>query len=324
MDRRTRLSVSQDRGAACPLCGAEVRPGRRIEAGRLASNWKAHLGFNIDGELAQIDSISEHLCGCCGLVSYFPLVVGSERLYQTLQSFPWYYAGDRWEHYAALHDIPAGARLLEVGCGFGDFLEFVREKRDADARGVDLSSAAVAVAQRRGRSARVADAFDLSVEESGTYDVVCAFQVLEHVGDPAGFLRACVDLLKSGGRLCLGVPNNDGYLGKQRLDKAALNLPPHHVTRWGIRSLRSLEHLFPLQVRRIQCEPLTMQHIPEYITAQLDSLRIPGDGFLGAGLGWLASVALSRLNLRKVIHGHTVYASYTRLRASRGEAGPKV
>ena len=102
-------------------------------------------------------------------------------------------------------------------------------------------------------------------EEPNRYDAVCAFQVLEHVAHPRRFLDACVRLLRPGGRLCIAVPNDDGYMGKQRREKASLNLPPHHLSRWGRRTLMSLEGLFPLKVRRIAFEPLSEHHVPEYI-----------------------------------------------------------
>jgi hypothetical protein len=70
---------------------------------------------------------------------------------------------------------------------------------------------------------------------------------------PGVFCRGCVRLLKPGGRLCVGVPNNDGYLGVQRIEDASLNLPPHHATRWGLRTLR-MWAAHPLRPR-LQCEP---------------------------------------------------------------------
>ena len=162
----------------------------------------------------------------------------------------------------ALKDVPQHADVLDVGCGVGAFLDVLRDRREARATGIDLSSEAVAIAQRLGRSASLGDLVNAVEGRIGEFDVVCVFQVLEHVADPRRFLQGCVRLLKPGGRLCVGVPNNDGYLGFQRIEDASLNLPPHHATRWGLRTLRMLERLFPLRLRRLRCEPLARWHVP--------------------------------------------------------------
>jgi hypothetical protein len=72
--------------------------------------------------------------------------------------------------------------------------------------------------------------------------------------------------------------------------------------------------LFPLEVRRIMFEPLEKQHVPEYITVRLDSVgRVLRRRVERSALGVLISLALMRLGLRRLVRGHTVYASYTRL-----------
>ncbi len=300
--------------STCLLCGHEGDEVERIDVRRLIAKWKSRLGINIGHELKDVDDITEHRCRQCGLLYFLPAAAGSEDLYRQLQELPWYYSEGKWEHHAALRDIPANAAVLEVGCGFGSFLDLVQERRHADAKGIDLSSAAIEVAQSQRRPVAVEDVVDLAAREPETYDVVCAFQVLEHVADPRKFLDACVRLLKPGGRLCIGVPNNDGYLGKQQLDVALLNQPPHHITRWGTRTLTSLVSLFPLEVRRIVFEPLENQHVPEYITVRLDPVgRVLRRKIERSAIGVLISLALTRLGLRRLVRGHTVYASYTRL-----------
>jgi 2-polyprenyl-3-methyl-5-hydroxy-6-metoxy-1,4-benzoquinol methylase len=314
---KTKSAALPQRGktaSTCLLCGGEGDEVDRIDVRRLVEKWKAMLGINIRRELEDVDAITEHRCRRCGLVYFLPLAAGSENLYRQLQELPWYYTDGKWEHLVALRDIPTNAAVLEVGCGFGGFLDLVRDTRHANVKGIDLSRAAIEVAQSRRRPVAVEDVIDLAAREPESYDVVCSFQVLEHVTNPRRFLEACVSLLKPGGRLCIGVPNNDGYLGQQRLDKALLNQPPHHMTRWGIQTLTSLGGFLPVKVRRIDCEPLEEQHVPEYITTRLDSVdRMLSRRLKRSASGLLMSVALTKLGLRRFLRGHTVYASYTRL-----------
>lgn len=300
----------------CLLCGNDGDEVERVEVRWLIAKWKAQLGINIKHELGGVDRITEHRCRQCGLLYFLPVTAGSEDLYRQLQELPWYYSDGKWEHHAALRDIPPNAAVLEVGCGFGSFLDLVHEKRQAVAKGIDLSPSAIEVAQSMRRPVAVEDVLTLAESEPESYDVVCAFQVLEHVGDPRRFLESCVKLLKPGGRLCIGVPNNDGYLGKLQLDVALLNQPPHHITRWSSRTLRSLGAFLPLTVRRINFEPLDEQHVPEYITARLGSIeRLLKRKLTESVPGILMSLALNRLGLRRLLRGHTVYASYTRMPA---------
>ena len=113
-----------------------------------------------------------------------------------LQGFPWYYTEKRWEHLAALRDIPLHGVVLDVGCGFGAFLDLVRQERHALAKGVDLSASAVEVAQALGRPVIIEDVCRLADEEANRYDAVCTFQVLEHVAKSApvsGSLRPTLE-----------------------------------------------------------------------------------------------------------------------------------
>jgi hypothetical protein len=69
-----------------------------------------------------------------------------------------------------------------------------------------------------------------------------------------------------------------------------------------------------LEVRRIVFEPLENQHVPEYITVRLDPVgRVLRRKIERSAIGVLISLALTRLGLRRLVRGHTVYASYTRL-----------
>lgn len=276
----------------------------------LIRTWQQEYGFDIANELQGCEQIALRSCEACGLLFYDPPIEGSAELYKQLQKFDWYYMPRKWEHDSALQDIRPTGRVLEVGCGIGDFIARVTLELNAEALGLELNAAAVARGRAMGRSVYDRPVQDVALEEPGSFDAVCAFQVLEHTSRPAQFLSACVALLKPGGRLCLGVPNEDGFLRKDPHN--FLNQPPHHVTRWSRRPLRWLTQEYPLALRRIACEPLAPYHIEYYISVQLRSTF--GEGSMpDAALRVLRrglALVLGRLRLSRLIRGHTIYASY--------------
>lgn len=96
-------------------------------------------------------------------------------------------------------------RLLDVGCGFGDFVAAMRV-RGWRAEGLDPSRKVVDAAVGRGRPVRLG-AFEDADPARGKYDAVTMFYVLEHLPDPVGALRKAYDLLAPGGILLVRVPH---------------------------------------------------------------------------------------------------------------------
>jgi len=75
-----------------------------------------------------------------------------------------------------------GESVLDIGCGDGAMLEHFARTRAVRCVGVDISSAAVALAQRRGVDARLDTPADL-LRDGETFDHVVLSEVIEHVAD---------------------------------------------------------------------------------------------------------------------------------------------
>lgn len=97
-----------------------------------------------------------------------------------------------------------GARVVDVGCG-GGVLSEALARAGAKVTGIDLAAEALAVAREHAAEQGLAidyrelAAADLAREAAGRFDVVTCMELLEHVPDPAGLVRACADLLAPGG-----------------------------------------------------------------------------------------------------------------------------
>jgi SAM-dependent methyltransferase len=96
-------------------------------------------------------------------------------------------------------------RLLDVGCGFGTFVDLMRE-RGWEAEGLDPSQAVVEAARRRGVAVRLGTLEALPAAPAA-YDAITAFYVLEHLADPLAALRKIHGLLVPGGTLVIRVPH---------------------------------------------------------------------------------------------------------------------
>jgi 2-polyprenyl-3-methyl-5-hydroxy-6-metoxy-1,4-benzoquinol methylase len=134
-----------------------------------------------------------------------------------------------------LQAIPQG-RLLDVGCGSGEWLTFMRELGWL-VEGVDFDDDAVKVARKDGLEVKCG-----SLEHQGfpndNFDVVTLSHVIEHVPDPVETLAECVRILKPGGKLVLFTPNSASLshnLFKQ--DWRGLE-PPRHLHIFSEPSLR--------------------------------------------------------------------------------------
>ena len=92
------------------------------------------------------------------------------------------------------------ARVLEVGCGWGELAEWLARDTGAEVVAVDLSPRMVELAVERGVDARVADVQALPFAD-GTFDVAVAAWMLYHVPDLDRGIAELARVLAPGGRL---------------------------------------------------------------------------------------------------------------------------
>jgi len=127
---------------------------------------------------------------------------------------------------------PEGARVLEVGCGTGHNLAMLGKFGELDASELDSSARALST-KRLGREVKEAKLPDLSMFKRNSYDLIALLDVLEHVPDDLGSLRAIHRRLKPGGALLLTVPANPWMW-------SAHDAAHHHFRRYTRKQLEKL------------------------------------------------------------------------------------
>ncbi|MDM7202985.1 MAG: methyltransferase domain-containing protein [Thermodesulfobacteriaceae bacterium] len=132
--------------------------------------------------------------------------------------------------------LPKG-KLFDIGCSTGFFMLIAR-KLGFEVYGMEASEKAIEIGVKKfGLKIAKALTFDeLPSEYKGPYDIVTAFEVLEHVEDPLKFLKDIYGLLKERGVLLLSCPPyykfENTAKGYRKYKWWHNDYPPHHITRW--------------------------------------------------------------------------------------------
>ena len=138
----------------------------------------------------------------------------------------------------ATNDLPS--TFLDIGCAMGVLLEEA-QKGGYRAQGVDISKDAVAYCRKKHLD--VLEGTVVSVGKKlreNSFDVVTAFEIIEHERDPLGMMRRVHSLLKDGGIAVATTPNHDSFWRKIMGKWWVGYRHPEHVTFWDPRSLTYL------------------------------------------------------------------------------------
>lgn len=130
------------------------------------------------------------------------------------------------------------ARLLEVGAASGWFVSAAAEA-GYTAQGVEPSAAQARAAGDRGLAVRHGTLADLASGPE-TFDVVCAWHVLEHLPRPRDAVAQMRALLRPGGLLFLEVPNIGSIAATRRGTTWAHLDPGAHVAHYDPSTVRRL------------------------------------------------------------------------------------
>jgi SAM-dependent methyltransferase len=274
----TNPTVSElDGGPAgvCPACGSGAHSRVELVASSsIAEVWRAEnpeAGRIIDSLLAKGDLAAEietRECRACALQFFVPSFAAGPDWYAVVEKY-----ADRWEHGEALSDLgPAKKRVLELGCGAGEFLCRLKDAGH-EPLGLDFNPSAVAIARERGCDARVGDLRSLAETVDEPPDAIAGFHVIEHVEDLDRFFCDLRSLSRPGSMLLLSCPGPRRYtsalLPDQRVGLRDMwDYPPHHQTRWRPSAMSALLERQGWAPLRFADEPFDWRGVATYLASR--------------------------------------------------------
>lgn len=138
---------------------------------------------------------------------------------------------------------PPNAAILEIGCGTGHNLAMLGGFGTVEALELDERARAIAE-QRLGRAALKSPLPELKGVKTGHYDLIGAFDVIEHIADDAAALASIARRLKPGGKLVMTVPAHQWMW-------SAHDVVNHHRRRYSRATLSKLIEGSPLKLEAI-------------------------------------------------------------------------
>ncbi|HEY2514410.1 MAG TPA: class I SAM-dependent methyltransferase, partial [Polyangiaceae bacterium] len=108
---------------------------------------------------------------------------------------------------------PGPYRILDIGCGDGQFLSLwakAFEGERLETCGIEMNERAAKIAAEQGHRVSHARIEDSELEPK-SMDLVYSFHVIEHVEDPASFMRGIRGALRPGGWVLIDTPNIDTF-----------------------------------------------------------------------------------------------------------------
>jgi SAM-dependent methyltransferase len=139
--------------------------------------------------------------------------------------------------------LPEGAKILEIGCGTGHNLSMLSGFGHVE--GLELDDEARALSEKRlGRKVMSSPLPELSGVPDRHYDLIGAFDVIEHIDDDKAALASIATKLKPGARFIMTVPAHQWMW-------TAHDVANHHKRRYSKKRLKELIDSSPMKLEAL-------------------------------------------------------------------------
>ena len=195
-------------------------------------------------------------------------------------------------------------RLMEVGCGGGDFL-VAAKKNGYSVVGVEISPTAVRDANRKlGEDAVIqGELLSLDPIQLGKFDCCVVFDVIEHVRNPLVFLNNVKKLLNDKGVCFIVTPSLDSWSAKV-LGRHWMEYKPEHLFYFNKSNIKDL--LNKAGLNTIHVSPNWKILNFSYINSHMQRFHVPVFSFVSKLLSIVLPRKLREWNVRIVASGMNV------------------
>jgi len=249
----------------CPLCkSTDVQVMEKIQTHQITDLWVRIFQMDVSYIFKNIPELEYIHCPKCSLKFFNPEIPGDDKFYSNLARLDWYYLHEgKSEYDFATKYISEKMNVLDIGSGRGVFSKYITGKYT----GLELNSQAVETAKKDKINVIHQTVEDFAKKTKEQFDVICTFQVMEHLLEIDSFMKAVSSLIKKDGKFIIAVPNNDSFL--KHLENNILNIPPHHSLQWNEQSLRYLAQMHGYSVEEVYFEKVSAVHALMFYKGQI-------------------------------------------------------
>ncbi len=147
-----------------------------------------------------------------------------------------------------INKIANGKKILDYGCGVGDYLEFM-QKNGYDVLGMEPNDSARKIAQSKIGKDKVVSTELEQINEK--FDVITLWHVLEHIPNLNEIIAQLKNHLTENGTLIIAVPNHQSYDAKYYGEKWAAYDVPRHLWHFTEDSIRKLFNNFGMKIESV-------------------------------------------------------------------------
>ena len=200
-------------------------------------------------------------CAQCRFIFSDPHVAGDATFYNLAYERSGY-PTDKWEYRRTVAELSStqfrAERVLEVGSGFGFFLDQIAEVYvpRSGITALEYSDQAINVLTGKRYSAHKQDLHGF--RSGGCFNAIFLFQVLEHMDDIDKVFARVAGLLVAGSPLFIAVPNTARILFNEQ-NGSLLDCPPNHISRWSPDALKIVGARHGLRLTAHEIEPFSLR-----------------------------------------------------------------
>lgn len=264
--------MKKDHQSICAICG---RQGEYQVLFKKNFNTKRHLNTEIFSARRMPDKVHGTIVRCknCGLVRSLEIIDRKQlnKLYKD-SHFTYSSMTEKLkETYSLLLKeagkyVPSKKSFLEIGCGNGFMLEEAKKLGYKKVSGVEPSIDAISHAEKSIKDDIINSIFDENTFKNTKFDIICTFQVFDHIPDPNSFLKTCYKFLKPEGVILLMNHDANSFSAKLFGEKSPI-FDIEHTYLYDQSTIKKILKKNNFQVKKVY-SPLAIMSI-RYITRLL-------------------------------------------------------